>query len=113
MAKNKIGCRKEKIGKKLIFDAVAKHDLESLINIIHNLKIVCFSQKDDSRDPLYENLMWSHYADGLRGFCLVFKYDDIIEDLHNYQEEAFRPIAVKYQDTPNTLNLFDFNCREQ
>lgn len=100
-------------------DGENKHDLlykmalrdfkEALIKTVHNSKAVCLSHSapEPEDDPLYENLMWSHYADGLRGFCIVLDRQ-ILMDYLLHQELSIRPIPVKYQDSPMTLSLNDY-----
>ena len=90
------------------FQIVAEHDLKKLINIVHSSKIACFSIEKEINNPLTNNLMWSHYANGLRGYCLVFDGDELLNDFYSSGREAIRPIFVKYQNTPNTLKLNDF-----
>lgn len=91
-----------------LFQAIAEHDLKKSINIVHSSKIACFSIEQEINNPLTNNLMWSHYANGLRGYCLVFDGDDLLNDFYSSDKKAVRPIVVKYQDTPNTLRLKDF-----
>ncbi|ABG41258.1 hypothetical protein Patl_2747 [Paraglaciecola sp. T6c] len=91
-----------------LFQKIAEHDLQILIDVIHNSKIVCLSLSEPGNDPIYNNLMWSHYADGLRGFCLVFDNDLLQQDIYSSSNKVMRPIKIQYQNTPNTLNLVDF-----
>lgn len=75
------------------------------INIIHDSKALClsyFDESEDKPDPLYENLMWSHYADGLRGFCNVFDCDILFNNLTKLK---IRPALVQYLDKPLTLKI--------
>ena len=41
--------------------------------MLDGMRIACFGSEADNL------LMWSHYADGLRGFCIVFDEDLIVE----------------------------------
>ena len=91
-----------------LFQKIAEHDLDKFINIVHNSKVICFSMEDETKNPLTNNLMWSHYANGLRGFCLVFNGDKLLKDLFKATTESMRPIIVEYKDEPNTLKLKDF-----
>ena len=50
-----------------IFDLV--ENIKS--NMRDNLKVICFSEK------YLSTLMWSHYADYHKGFCLIYDKDDI------------------------------------
>jgi hypothetical protein len=91
-----------------LFQKIAEHDIQVLINTIHNSKIVCLSLYESENDPISNNLMWSHYADGLRGFCLVFDGDLLQQDIYSSSNKAMRPIKIEYKSTPNTLSLLDF-----
>ncbi len=59
------------------------------------VRIACFGSR---RDNL---LMWSHYADGLRGFCIVFD-----ENLVTKTEPEDCILDVAYIDVPPTLDSF-------
>ena len=90
-----------------LFQKIAEHDLQIITDIIHKSKIACLSLSEPDNDPIDNNLMWSHYADGLRGFCLVFDGDFLQQDFYS-SSNTMRPIKIQYQNTPNTLKLFDF-----
>lgn len=94
--------------KRDLFLGLAHHDFKKFISITHGAHISSFSLCDDEKDPIDENLMWSHYAAGLRGFCLVFDYEKLLSDIMDSSERAIMPIKVNYQDAPNTLRLLDF-----
>jgi hypothetical protein len=66
----------------------------SIPHIINGARISCFSKDADNL------LMWSHYADGLRGFCIEFDPDLVVT---NYIEEA-AIYDVLYQDTPAIID---------
>ena len=83
-------------------------DLQVLIKLLHQSKLLCLSQKDSNVDPIYENLMWSHYAQGLRGFCLVFNNDSLQHDINDSCPSGMRAIKIKYQDVPDKLSLKDY-----
>ncbi|MEX0336406.1 DUF2971 domain-containing protein [Vibrio tubiashii] len=89
-------------------DKLAESELDVVLSIVRRSKIISLSASDDERDPITENLMWSHYADGLRGFCLVFDCQALQKDIHSFSNRAIRPIRVSYQDTPNELDINDF-----
>ncbi|CDT80658.1 conserved hypothetical protein [Vibrio coralliirubri] len=95
--------------KEFLYKLVSRDFKKALIGTVHDSKAVCLSHYDEDPelDPLYENLMWSHYANGLRGFCLVFDRESLLT-FHYEQELSIRPIEVKYQDTPITLSISDF-----
>lgn len=61
--------------------------------------VCCFSKGNESAG--LKQLMWSHYSDGLRGFCLVFEDDDdlVCQSLVDANELVdFYLLAVKYTD---------------
>lgn len=59
------------------------------------MRIACFGSE---RDNL---LMWSHYADGLRGFCVVFDEEIIVE-----AEPKGYVLDVVYCDSPPNVDAF-------
>lgn len=59
------------------------------------VRIACFGSQ---RENL---LMWSHYADGLRGFCIVFDEDAVVKS----DPEAYL-LDVEYTDAPPTVDSF-------
>ncbi len=91
-----------------LFIKIAKHDLNLIIDTIHDSKIACLSLSEPDNDPVVSNLMWSHYADGLRGFCLVFNDELLQQNIRSSSNKTMQPIKIKYQDKPNTLKLLDF-----
>ncbi|PTP81144.1 DUF2971 domain-containing protein [Vibrio splendidus] len=93
----------------LLYTMALRDFKEALIKTVHNSKAVCLSHSAPApeNDPLYENLMWSHYANGLRGFCIVLDRQ-VLMDYFLQQELSIRPIEVQYQDVPMTLSLNDY-----
>ncbi|WP_133150164.1 DUF2971 domain-containing protein, partial [Vibrio splendidus] len=85
-----------------------RYELNILTKIIHDSKFLCLSQRDQISDPIYENLMWSHYAQGLRGFCLVFNNDGLQKDINIAPDKRMRGIKIKYQEQPNEISLSEF-----
>jgi hypothetical protein len=63
--------------------------------MIDSVRIACFGSE---RDNL---LMWSHYADGLRGFCIVFDEDLIVK-----AEPKGYITNVAYLETPPLVDSF-------
>jgi hypothetical protein len=59
-------------------------------------RIACFGSEPDNL------LMWSHYADGLRGFCLVFDDTEILEA----SPRSSFAIDVAYLDAPRNADAF-------
>lgn len=88
--------------------AVIEHDFQVLIKTIKSSMVLSMSVCNEIADPVYENLIWSHYADGLRGFCLVFDGDELLTDLNSTEASSVKPIDINYQAKPISLNLRDF-----
>ena len=88
--------------------AIAEPDIELFINIVHDSKVFCLSIDDGLEGLITNNLMWSHYADGLRGFCLVFDHDLLLDCFVGPDKKIMRSIAVKYQNTPQIIKLSEF-----
>ncbi len=63
--------------------------------MLDRVRIACFGSE---RDNL---LMWSHYADGLRGFCIVFDEEAIV----GAGPEAY-VLDVAYLDRPPVVDSF-------
>jgi hypothetical protein len=57
-------------------------------------RIACFCAESTNL------LLWSHYADGLRGFCIGFDESQLISDRHDYLTE------VEYLRSPPTVDSF-------
>ncbi|MBB5266970.1 DUF2971 domain-containing protein [Algibacter amylolyticus] len=64
----------------------------NIIKIIESARISCFSKREDNL------MMWSHYADGLRGFCLEFDTKFILD---NNDVEL---LEVLYQNNPSEID---------
>lgn len=60
-----------------------------------SVRIACFGSERDNM------LMWSHYADGLRGFCIVFDEDAVAAA----EPEAY-VFDVDYRDAPPIVDSF-------
>lgn len=103
-----MGLKEGEVTNEKLFQKIAEFNLQPLINIVHNSKITCLSLSEPENDPIRNNLMWSHYADGLRGFCLVFDGESLQKDIYLSSNESMRPIKIQYKSTPNTLSLLDF-----
>jgi hypothetical protein len=84
-----------------------------MLKTIHASKAVCLSRQyldeDDlasgiEQDTIKDNLMWSHYSSGLRGYCLVFDLEPFYESLVKYGDVVV-VTPIEYQDSPSTLEL--------
>lgn len=60
-----------------------------------SMRIACFGSEQDNL------LMWSHYGDGLRGFCVVFDENLIVSD-----EPARYTLDVLYLEAPPRVDSF-------
>lgn len=63
------------------------------------MRITCFGTSQDNL------LMWSHYADGLRGFCIAFDDEEIVSGAD--EERYLTP--VEYLDVPPTVYSFVYS----
>jgi len=54
-----------------------------LPDLVHRYRerrgVICFSGSRNQENPIYNTLMWSHYADSHKGFCIEFR--DEIKDI--------------------------------
>ncbi|GAM64384.1 hypothetical protein JCM19232_1054 [Vibrio ishigakensis] len=89
-----------------------KQCADAQIKLVQGSRICSFSYEEENSDKtsciLQNNLMWSHYASGLRGFCLVFDDEIFQADMQNSHNDMMRPTRVKYQDNPSILKYKDF-----
>jgi hypothetical protein len=83
--------------------------IEKLIKLLEdgfneNMKnsgIMCFSGK------LKDILLWSHYSNGHKGYCLEFKYEEIKEYLESNQIGAFEPVVYSNEFPARTYAAVD------
>ena len=76
------------------FYKVIKQDYRDLCKTINDFRVSCFAQSP------YSMLMWSHYADNHRGFCIEYEiptYSDEYSDIFN------NLYPVIYTDTRTNL----------
>lgn len=52
-------------------------------------------------------MMWSHYADGMKGFCIKFNPNKLFESLKKYNEENFFWAKVHYQNEMYKVDFYD------
>jgi len=71
-----------------------EHSQPSITTLLDSARISCFSKKGDNL------LMWSHYADGLRGFCIEF--DPVL--LLTNCSEATEIYDVRYENVPAVID---------
>ncbi|GAA04810.1 DUF2971 domain-containing protein [Photobacterium leiognathi] len=61
--------------------------------------VCCFSKEHKN------SLMWSHYADGMRGLCIVYNKNELIKSGVNLAD-------IKYVDSVDKTNIYDLNLVE-
>jgi len=80
-------------------------ELEDWPEIISSKKksarISCFGAEDNNL------LMWSHYADGLRGFCIEF--DDSVFDGMEPEKYPIELHFVKYRSSPSSVDTVAYS----
>jgi hypothetical protein len=68
--------------------------------------ITCFSKLQEGLiHPLANPLMWSHYADGFKGFCVEYKLTQLIESLSEYDVHV---AEVTYSYERPQINMIEF-----
>lgn len=67
---------------------------------------------EEDLNPIFNSLLWGHYAEGLRGFCLVFDTEQLVGSLHTTSGYNLKVLPIKYTNTPSSIeanNLFDID----
>lgn len=98
-----LGALEDKI--EFIFRLWADIAKDANTEIINSEGYCCFCKWN--KKSLLNQLMWSHYANGLRGFCLVFdqkKLHDSLIEMNDEESLYFEP--VKYKDELPELNIY-------
>lgn len=87
-------------------------DQETLFrNDFLNISTYCVSSDipRDTRSHIANSLMWSHYADGLKGFCIKFNGDKLYHGFLQLNPNIKVKYAyVKYANKMHTVNFLDF-----
>lgn len=101
---NKRNYSKEEINDQLdIMTHYFHWELESLSDI----SACCFIGMD--KNIVNNQYMWSHYADGLRGYCIKFDRKSLIESLIKNNEDLYLgAVDVCYSDIIPNINIVDF-----
>lgn len=84
-------------GYKLPIHDIAAYD-NYVLNMIKNFGVYCLSKKCDNV------LMWSHYADGHKGFCIGFD-NDISFNLSLFNQIFWRE-EIEYLHTPQYIDAY-------
>lgn len=78
-------------------------------NAFQNISAFCFASDIPNVDVSHVSnvMMWSHYADGMKGFCIKFKPECLLSSLRNLNEANFNIAQVHYQDEMYNVDFFD------
>lgn len=87
-----------------------KHFVQNLNDGRSELGILSTSANPENMEripPQYQNmLMWSHYADGFKGFCIEWNQDRLLESLKQLNGESKIACApVQYVDRPHVCDF--------
>ena len=89
--------------KKLLSNTCKKllDDSNSLINtMLDNYYFYCLSANVRS------NVMWSHYADNHKGFCIEFKYQGMMAEKVYYEKEVPKIRQIDFFTSDDSRNVF-------
>lgn len=78
-------------------------------NAFKNISAFCLASDIPNVDASHVSnvMMWSHYADGMKGFCIKFKPDYLLSSLREMNEANFNIAQVHYQDEMYNVDFFD------
>lgn len=88
-------------------------------HFIERMGVSCFVRdlyiKDEAlqflgsdRAALHNQLMWSHYADGLRGLCIEFDGETLYDGLkHLNPSHEIAPVEIKYTDIRPRIDVWE------
>lgn len=86
---------------------ICAKELEKIRNQIPFV-VTCFSKFDNDEEMLQNIVMWSHYADQHRGFCVKYRIDDnapIVEHLFDVEYNQINRLNVsELKELLNDLN---------
>jgi hypothetical protein len=87
-----------------IFESAHK---KTLANHLEKYRWCCFSQvSEEVQHPNLSRLMWSHYANGLRGFLVEFEKERLIDSLEGHLGEDVLISPMTY-DKLAPINFYD------
>ncbi|EOX4341855.1 DUF2971 domain-containing protein [Vibrio cholerae] len=64
-----------------MMDSTFKGALSDLKYFVENSKATCFARDHKNSKAIKNKLMWSHYANGLRGFCIEYDREKLISGI--------------------------------
>ncbi len=78
-------------------------------NAFQNVSAFCLASDipDVNASHVSNVMMWSHYADGMKGFCIKFKPDCLLASLEKLNEANFNVAQVHYQDDMYGVDFYD------
>ncbi|MEB7279657.1 DUF2971 domain-containing protein [Enterobacter asburiae] len=78
-------------------------------NAFQNISAFCLASDIPNVDASHVSnvMMWSHYADGMKGFCIKFKPEYLLSSLREMNEPNFNIAQVHYQDEMYNVDFFD------
>lgn len=86
--------------------------LKDFLNIelqdLSKIAACCFIQ--DNENVLTNQHMWSHYADGLRGYCICFDQEKLTRSLIINNEHYLASTDVTYTDVLPSIDPVEFFC---
>lgn len=62
---------------------------------------------DINMNQVSNAMMWSHYADGMKGFCIKFDSNKLFKSLNELNDSVFYWAKVDYQDSLYVVDYYD------
>ncbi|WP_455288243.1 DUF2971 domain-containing protein [Vibrio parahaemolyticus] len=70
--------------------------VDGLKSFVSKSKATCFARDSDNNKALQNKLMWSHYADGLRGFCVEYNHQELVDGISERSGNRIILCPMKY-----------------
>ena len=112
-AKEKIGNSKNTLDNKL---TILESEISKLsLNEFNRHGYLCLSgdKKESTGQQLTHILMWSHYANGLRGFCIEFNFELLLDSLITYNKQNFLSSEIEYLSEFPKVKLLDLDPKKE
>ncbi|QNK33405.1 DUF2971 domain-containing protein [Serratia sp. JUb9] len=88
-----------------IVDTTYRRFYESYLNI--GAYCLASDIPDVAASHVSNVMMWSHYADGMKGFCIKYNPNKLINSLNELNDDKFYWAKVEYQDNKHTVDFYD------
>jgi hypothetical protein len=62
------------------------------------MRVCCFAQDRSDKLAIENKLMWSHYGNGLRGFCVEYDREKFIEGIYKNLNEKVAYTSIEYTE---------------